>query len=199
MPPTKVELFYSARKYLKALGFYAPSEPNQKCALNRKNVFYMFALAGMIIPVMAFLIFEAETAFEYSDPVFQVNTFTTVFIYFVFLIFRLGKILSFIQSNEEFITKRKQFQLFFSVSKLCGQFQLKFTNYSEIGIEHNPASKALYEELSAKIERSSQRCYFFLVKVILTGAFVPPLILSFVNYFLLHLGEQSFLLAFPIL
>lgn len=56
----------------------------------------------------------------------------------------------------------------------------------------------MYEELNERIERTSKIFHLLLVKWSSLGCMIPPLIASFVKFYILHLDpSESFLIPFP--
>lgn len=53
-------------------------------------------------------------------------------------------------------------------------------------------SAAIYNELSGKIERSSKLIDLILVKLATAASIISPLLIAFINYFVLGLGNESF-------
>lgn len=56
----------------------------------------------------------------------------------------------------------------------------------------DPMSKAKYGDLSAKIELMSKFFHFILTKLTVIGLMGPSTLLSFLNYYLNDLGDDSF-------
>lgn len=50
----------------------------------------------------------------------------------------------------------------------------------------------IYKELSGKIERSSKLIHLLLVKLATAASIISPLLVAFINYFVLGLGNESF-------
>lgn len=103
----KIKLFYNVQKYFKALGFHAPLQPNKHCPVNRRNGFFMFTLAGMIIPTFGFLLFKAKSAFEYSNTFYISITLATAGVAYIIYLYRMKAIINLIENCQEFIEKRK--------------------------------------------------------------------------------------------
>lgn len=77
---------------------------------------------------------------------------------------------------------------------------IKFSQFShKKGMEYKPTAAIIYTELNEHIELVSEWMYFILVRIYVAGIILPLFVLSAVNYFILDLGEQSFLLSWPIL
>lgn len=64
---------------------------------------------------------------------------------------------------------------------------------------HNPISRHIYAELTEKIERMFRFFDILVVKVSFVGTMIPPLLNSVVNYYILDLGDESFLLPRPMM
>lgn len=102
-----ITLFCSVQKYFKAMGFYAPLQPNERCAINRENGFYTFATAGAIIPASGFLFFEAESAYEYSVTFYVSITMAMPTVAYIIFLYRMRSIINLIENFQVFIDKRK--------------------------------------------------------------------------------------------
>lgn len=108
-PPimTTIKLFCNVHKYFKAMGFYAPSQPNVYCPVNRKNVFHMFAVTGSIIPPSGFLIFKAQSVYEYSNTFYVTVAMTTITVEYIVYFCKMRSIINLIEHFQDFIEKRK--------------------------------------------------------------------------------------------
>ena len=58
-------------------------------------------------------------------------------------------------------------------------------------------SKTIYTESNEKIEQVSRLLYFIAMKFTFPGVMLPDLIVTFYNYFVHDLGDQSYYLACP--
>lgn len=187
-----IKLFRSVQKYFEGLGFHAPSQPNQNCKLNHKNGYYIFAVAGMFFPITAFLLFKAKSAYEYSVSFYLSVVMVTMTVYCVVLIYKIGSIVKLIESYEDFVGKRKpQFNWIFSTLADSISFQT--------GLEYKPTSTDKYVELSERIESTSQYTYIFLVKMVFVEISAPLFLFSVVGYYFYGLGDESFILPWPML
>lgn len=65
-----------------------------------------------------------------------------------------------------------------------------------IGCQHANL-KSSYAELSEKIERMSKLLYFIQTKISVPANMLPPLLMTVVNYYILDMHDESFLLPFP--
>lgn len=71
-------------------------------------------------------------------------------------------------------------------------------NYTSAGIDvHTSISRITYSELSQQIEWASELFFTVLMKISYPANMVPALVLTYVNYFVLDLGDDSFYLPFP--
>lgn len=102
-----LKLFQAVQKYFEAMGFYAPSQPNQICPINRTNGFYIVAQVGMLISVSGFLIFKAKSAFESFNSIYVILTVLNMTIQFTVILHKMRSILNLIEEYQEFIEKRK--------------------------------------------------------------------------------------------
>lgn len=68
-----------------------------------------------------------------------------------------------------------------------------FWTFISSGLEYDAVSTTKYHGLIENIEHFSKMCHFFLVKLTLTILIVPPFILTYVSYFILGLGDKSFM------
>lgn len=107
MATPKIKLFLSVQKYFKAMGYYAPSQPEQICEFNRINGFYIFSVGGMLIPVLGFLFFKAESAYEYVNSFYIAITIIGMIFHFTAFLFNVGTVLNLIQKYQELTKKRK--------------------------------------------------------------------------------------------
>lgn len=183
------------------MGFFAsPLQPNQRCRLNATNLCYMCALALIVIPVAGFLIFEAQSVYEYGISVYSLITLAMLSFFYVTIVYEMGIMLKLIEKYEEIIENRK-----YSISNCHNEnlaLRLKFTRCFQwiwIGIACKPASKATYIESNANIEQASKIFHFMLTRVIFIGTNLPLALLSLANYFVFGSGEKSFLLPCPLL
>lgn len=69
----------------------------------------------------------------------------------------------------------------------------------KIGCLKSYSRAEIYSELSGKIEKFSKWAYFCLVYANVIGILIPPSLLSFVNYYIYDLGDESFELVSPIM
>lgn len=66
-------------------------------------------------------------------------------------------------------------------------------------MEYKPTSTAHYVEMDEKIELTSKLVHFAMAEFSAACVALPLLLLSYVNYFVFNLGEESFILPFPML
>lgn len=108
MANSTIKLFQTTQNCFKAIGYYASSsQPSQNCRFNRTNLYYMFVLVFMLVPVLGFLIFRAQSVYEYGITFYTTITLLGVIIYYACIVCEMGKILKLIETYEEFIEKRK--------------------------------------------------------------------------------------------
>lgn len=68
----------------------------------------------------------------------------------------------------------------------------------EIGMER-PASKIIYTKLNEKIERVSKWSYIALVYIAFGGCGLCSLFVSYINYYIFDLKDESFLVPTPLM
>lgn len=108
MANNRIRLFQTTQKCFKAVGFYAsPSQPNENCQFNWKNLYHLFAAVIMIVTVLGFLIFKAQTVYEYGITFYITISFSGLIIHYACIVCKMGKILKLIEVYEEFIERRK--------------------------------------------------------------------------------------------
>lgn len=66
-------------------------------------------------------------------------------------------------------------------------------------MEYKRTSTAQYVEMDEKIELTSKLVHFVMAEFSAAGVALPLLLLSYVNYFVFNLGDESFILPFPML
>lgn len=76
---------------------------------------------------------------------------------------------------------------------LVENFRLKTQHFIPLGLEYDAESKIKYDELIEKIEHFSKMCHLLLVKLTFTVIIIPPFIVTYVCYYILELGDESFL------
>lgn len=85
-------------------------QSNQICfAINRKNVMFFICEAQLVAALMTFMLFKAESIFEYGFPsVVILDIILGVAVYINFLL-EVKNVSNFIENCETFIGKRKLF------------------------------------------------------------------------------------------
>lgn len=126
-----MKLFRAVGQNFEAIGFSAPSQPNQICTFNGRNLFYIFAVAGMFIPLMGFLLFNATTAYEYSISFYLSIVMITMTTYCAVLIYKIGSIFELIGKYKKFTENRKRWidYVFSHVNKIEIRFSHKFHSF----------------------------------------------------------------------
>lgn len=60
--------------------------------------------------------------------------------------------------------------------------------------QQNPMSRRMYSELNNKIERFTTLMHLFMVKFSIAGIVLPAVFVTFLNYYVYHLDDESFYL-----
>lgn len=104
----KIKLFSEAQSYCNSIGFFAsPLQPNQRCRLNAKSLYYFCMLALPAILVLCFLIFKAQSVYEYGISAYAFITLTMLAIFHVIIVYEMGNMLMLVEKYEEIIENRK--------------------------------------------------------------------------------------------
>lgn len=104
----KIKLFIAVQRYLEAMGFYAPSQPNQICTFNRRNSFHFCVAGGACISAAGYFFFEADSTYEYSNSFYVIITLSSLIIDFTIFLYKRKAHLKLIENYREFIEKRKR-------------------------------------------------------------------------------------------
>ena len=143
----------------------------------------------MFISSLAFSLFEAKSIGELADANFMCFTSFAIAFYFLLSILKISQILALIGEFHEFIEKSK----FNTSNKVCQKTSSKIK--ASISGSSDSISKAIYDELSEKIERMSQM-FIDLVKLTIPGLLIPAIFITLANYFVYDSGDDSFFLPF---
>lgn len=102
-----IKLFRRVQTYFRALGLHAPSIVNKNCAFNRRNLFFISVFVGPFCPVSSYLIFKANTVYEYGITFYTSIILIHLIVDFAIIMCELGNILKLIKQYEIFLMKRK--------------------------------------------------------------------------------------------
>lgn len=195
-----IQLFQSTQKYFQILGIYR-SQPEKSSSFNWRILLAIFCYIQHFITVFAFFVLEANTVLEYGTSFYGYISMVYCVYYISILIQRKPNIFQLIESFQGFIEQRKC-----SNMKLCANktfsLTLKLCNFVLFDYEYivllGVNSRTMYNELNEKIERMCGKIYFFMFKISLAGLVLLPFLQSTVNYSILGLKEESFLLPTPV-
>lgn len=115
-----MKLFARIQAYFDAAGFHTP-RPSQICEFNRRNGYYIMAVAGMFYPVTGFFCSKGKTMFEYCGSFNLIITTASTTTYFIIFLHKMGTIRNLIKTYEELAEKRERrfdFDLFFFCWKI---------------------------------------------------------------------------------
>lgn len=71
--------------------------------------------------------------------------------------------------------------------------------YLKIGVNDDLVASVKFTKMNETIEHATKLYEFFLVKISVPGVSLPPLLMTIINCFVYHLGDESYNLPFPIL
>lgn len=90
------------RSYYQAMGIYLP-QSNQKCLPNWRNLLTALFFAQLFFAALAFLVFEANSTFEYGTTFYTCISELCCLSYFYIQYRQMPNISSLIESCEHFI------------------------------------------------------------------------------------------------
>lgn len=102
--PNAIKLFHLLQKFYKSLGLdIQPNRLDLKCSLNLKNIFIFIFPMHLFISSVAFFLFKAQTADEYSVSFFVSITTFFATMNFLTIARKMANILMLIGKYEAFI------------------------------------------------------------------------------------------------
>lgn len=104
---TSIKLFQSVRKFYQNIGIY-PSQPNQNCSPNAKNILIFSSLILLGILSSAFFLFQAKSIGEYGFSFYTSISELNIAVVVTLLALEMPKLLNLIDGMEQFITRSKQ-------------------------------------------------------------------------------------------
>lgn len=155
------------------------------------------------ISSIAFLMLDSESVAERGDAFYQIST----------QIASISQVIIYCREVRKSRRMIRKFELFFAESELrmtllnAIDIKIKIQNFSKFDIFlffvtekelNDPETAVTFIELHEKIDRLCNLTIFSLVKVTTTMFNVPTFIGTISNYFMLNLGDESFLLPSPI-
>lgn len=104
---TSIKLFQFIQNIHQIIGIY-PSVMNQKlCAINSRNATLIIFLTQFILTMVAFLVFEAKSVFDFGFGFFTLISTINIFVVYLLLIWQFENTVEFIDNCEAFIKKSK--------------------------------------------------------------------------------------------
>lgn len=101
----RIKLFqHLQRYYFQAMGIFL-SQSNQKCSPNWRNLSTAFFIAQLFLAAFAYLLFKANSTFEYGTNFYVSISESCCLSYFFIQYRQMPKISKLIESCEEFIEK----------------------------------------------------------------------------------------------
>lgn len=181
-----MKLFRFVRNFLTKIGLIQPIDRSHKqhCPFNFKLIFILICIIQLAISTMAFFLYEATTLGERAESLYTFISELVCIINYLVIILIWPKMVKSIEKFEQFIEK-SEFWTFFHKNKI------EICFYFVIG----PSTKSIsYDKLNEKIELTTKVIHFILFKLTFIGAIIPALLLTIINHFIYHLGDESFIL-----
>lgn len=148
---------------------------------------------------MAFMLFQADSIEDFEDSFLIASaSFATVLNFGIIAFWKMTKMFQMIQSFERIIEKSK-----FYLEKITNfsHSLIKPTNnylYSEAEL-NDPGASVKYNKMNEIIERASKLYEILLVKISVFAITLPALMMTAINHFVDNLGNESYILPFPVL
>lgn len=108
MAGRSIKLFQYIQKHYRAIGIH-PNESNQikRHFFNKKNWILVIGLVQLIVPTLAFLLFDVESMLDFGLSVYFLLGFSFCLIYYIICIWQVENISRFIENCEIFIEQSK--------------------------------------------------------------------------------------------
>lgn len=102
-----IKLFQFVQKYNQIIGIYSSQSTTMQGSINSTQAFFWISCAQIWFTIAAFLVFEANSMFDYGFEFFAfISIINGIAIYSIF-IWQSQNTLKFIENCERFIEKRK--------------------------------------------------------------------------------------------
>lgn len=113
-----IKLFQFIQKYFRAIGVRG-TETNQinRSFFNLKNLIFISSAAPMLISTSTFLLYEAETTYDFGLSTYYLICLIFTGIYYIIYIWQIGNIFKFIENCETFVGQSKLNNKVFSAIK----------------------------------------------------------------------------------
>lgn len=186
----RVELFRNVLKYHRMVRIYPP---NHDRPFNVKNVLSLISLTVMFISATGYFLFQASSMSEYVQCFYISISVLEMLVYFIVNFAEMQSILILIRNFETFIEKSKFIISFDNIKSYWnfGKFIFSGVQSWETNVD--------YENLLSKIEHVSKWMYILLLSSSFFANLLPTITISFINYYLYDLKDESFNLSYPMM
>lgn len=192
----RIKLFRHVRKCYRMAGIYPQSEHSRLRRFNAKTAFKLMCMVLCVLFVLSsllYILFEANSTDEYVKGSFEFFEKLEGVLYFTVNLSKIESILKLIKKFEEFIaTSKRLLRLHFQKKKKKSLTLITVLCQIEAHI-------SAYRQLSGKIEKFSTQLYRGMWGLVLFALVIPVICLGFVNYYILHMGADSFEMPAPFL
>lgn len=172
-----------------------PPQPNQIHPFNVRNLSFILSLIMFCTSTLAFLIFRAKTLVECGICLYTSLSGLTLLVLISIGIWQEPNIFKLIEMREQFIemSKHGHFWSFFqSKNHFFSLYSFLPLLNCVIGFKSKWVSNSAYNEVIEKIENMSKLIHFALIKVSLVSSLAIPVVVTLINYLMLHKGAESF-------
>lgn len=192
----KMKLFQQTLKFHQMMGISMP-KANQNYKQKFKTIIFVFSFIQIFISSSAFFLLQAKSLREHIETLTLPITEIVCVIYILVFKWKMTEILKLIENFVGFIEKSKLTEMHLMQCALIKQFYL-INVIVKLG-STTVNSKNVYIGINDKIERISKLIYFTIVHLTLSGTYLPYVLQTLFNYFVLNLNEESFCLPFPVM
>lgn len=186
-----MKIFQTTEKNCALIGITA-HQSAQKHPFNARNSLVLFILCITLFSNIMRLIRETNNFTDYTISIFSACTMAVSILIFAILLVRLRYLFYFQQHTEEIINQsksKKKIQELFTHSNWISEIFISGFGF--------PSSKAIYEKANPKVEKWSAFIVFMVMKVLLQCVMFSQFFVSYILYFEMDMGPESFELPFP--
>lgn len=181
-----IKLFQFQKAFCQTMGIFVPQSNNYK--LNAIDSIVMISLGQLMIALMAYILYDAQSMGEYNAVFMVLNDIGAAYIVLFITNWKLADILTFIENCEVFSEQSELNQFGLVVVILYHNVHLSLLT----GVHKTIA----YQRLSVRLDQICEwLCLAGLATLVLVILF--PITYTGVSYYILDLGIDSFLLYPP--
>lgn len=191
-----IKLFQFNQKYSQSVGICLPKSSQRRFSINPINLLFIISLSLFLAASFAFILHDAKSMRDYGVEFFTIISIIEAMFMYSIPVWQLKNMLKFIEHCEGFIETSKINQINQSIDiTIASYFDLSLTVWFIVLIRGEHKVMA-YKKLNMKIEQLSQ-LYFYAILATIICIGLLPLLYTYVSYFILDFGDDSFYLYPP--